>query len=756
MMIVGTLFLALIPWHSRLSFLRAFSSIRARLFITFLLLVLLTGGAISYFSTIALMRREQNEAVARLNSVATHKERQIEDWAKSLQTALALFAHSARPQLLIVLASNASQPDSYNAALQHLQADLSDTFVQIGLYDGLYILDAHREVILSAGGASSQPPLDAECFQQAFKGSCLQPPRYYPALSRVAVVAAEPVVDQYGHTIGIVAGYTGLATLNAIAAEPDNIGDTGRTYLVDMDHTVLAPVSSTVQNSVIRNPHIEMAPAAQTSESSFYENDRGVPVVGVHRWLPKLQIVLLAEQNQAEAFQPSRAMINVHLGVTLILLAAAAAIALYMVRSITAPLGRLAATAERIANGAQDLTADIKQDDEIGILARVFNHMTARLRLARDQLEQRTEELARANSELQAENTVRRRAEQVVQLERNKLKSILDAMEDGVYIVNQQYDIEYANPTLEHEFGPMNGRKCYEYLYDRTDVCPWCPNQQVWQGISVRREQILKNGKIHELFDTPLENADGNLAKLAISHDITARKQAEEEILQRNHELAILSRRLVEIQESERHYISRELHDETGQALTSLMLRLGMLERDLQRGMSVADRVAELKHTVEEVLAELHRLAVELRPASLDHVGLVPALRQYAERITERHGLIVDFGAIGLDEERLPPEMEITIYRIVQEALVNVVQHAQATHADVVVERRPERVQVIIEDNGLGFDAAAAIYAGRLGLLGMRERAEMLGGHLMIDSAPGAGTTVVMEAPYGDSHSDCG
>jgi signal transduction histidine kinase len=250
-----------------------------------------------------------------------------------------------------------------------------------------------------------------------------------------------------------------------------------------------------------------------------------------------------------------------------------------------------------------------------------------------------------------------------------------------------------------------------------------------------------------------LHNADGTLAKLAIAHDVTARKQAEGEILQRSRELAVLSRRLVEIQESERQYISRELHDETGQALTSLMLRLGLLERDMHRGMHVADRVAELKRTVEEVLEDLHGLAIDLRPSSLDHVGLVAALRQYAERITERHGLIVDFGALGFDEERLPPEMEITIYRIVQEALVNVVRHAQATHADVVVERRPDRVRVIVEDNGRGFDAATAMYTGRLGLLGMRERAEMLGGRLVIDSAPGAGTTVLMEAAYDSAHS---
>jgi signal transduction histidine kinase len=638
-------FLGLILWHSMLVALRAFTSIHTRLIITSLLLVAFTGGALSYFSTIVLMHEEQDQAVGRLNALATHKAHQIEDWANRMQMGLAMFVLSTKPQLSVVLAPEAHEQAGYRDARQHLQMDLSDTLIQSRLYDELYVLDADGSLILSTGGVDGLSPPAAECIQRALTGACVQPPRYYDALGQVAIVAAGSVVDQQGRAVGVVAGYAGLEALNKIVAESDGLGETGVAYLIGADHTILTlaqplRASPSVQNIADQSQGARIAVAAHVSGSGFYEDDRGVPVVGVYRWLPKLQVALVAEQDQAEAFQPSRRLINVHLVVALILLVTAATTALSMVRSITAPLSQLTATAHQIAGGTLDLTADVKQDDEIGALARTFNHMTARLRQSHDQLEQRTEELARANADLRAENAVRR--------------------------------------------------------------------------------------------------------------------QAEQEILQHNRELAILSRRLVEIQESERHYISRELHDETGQALTSLMLRLGMLERDLQRGMPVADRVAELKHTLEEVLEGLHGLAMDLRPSSLDHVGLVPALRQHAERVTERYGLTVDFGAIGLDDERLSPEMEITIYRIVQEALVNIIRHAQATHADVIVERCLDRVRVIVEDNGRGFETTAAIYSGRLGLLGMRERAEMLGGHLVIDSTPGAGTTVLMEAPYGGSHPDRG
>jgi PAS domain S-box-containing protein len=210
-----------------------------------------------------------------------------------------------------------------------------------------------------------------------------------------------------------------------------------------------------------------------------------------------------------------------------------------------------------------------------------------------------------------------------------------------------------------------------------------------------------------------------------------------------------LSRRLVEVQETERRYVSRELHDEAGQALTSLLVGLRLLEREAEHPEAIVAGVAELERRVAAVLEDLHRLAADLRPASLDHLGLVAALRQYAEAISDKHGLVVQFEAVGFDD-RLPPDVETALYRIVQESLTNVIRHARATRADVLLQERDDKLIVVIEDNGVGCDTAAAAHSGRLGLFGMRERAEMLGGTLVLESAGGAGTTVLLEVPYAD------
>lgn len=213
-----------------------------------------------------------------------------------------------------------------------------------------------------------------------------------------------------------------------------------------------------------------------------------------------------------------------------------------------------------------------------------------------------------------------------------------------------------------------------------------------------------------------------------------------------NHEhLQALSRRLVEAQESERLFIARELHDDAGQALTSLMLGLRHLEDDSGNQNAVIEHCRELRKITDGVLENIHRLAVNLRPATLDHLGLVSALRQHAESVSIQHNLAVQFDAIG-NIERLPGEMETAIYRIVQESLTNIVRHACATEVDILIERRDDHLIVVVEDNGIGFDPQAP-FTSQLGVLGMRERAEMLGGTLTIESASGKGSTVVLEVP---------
>jgi two-component system sensor histidine kinase UhpB len=228
-----------------------------------------------------------------------------------------------------------------------------------------------------------------------------------------------------------------------------------------------------------------------------------------------------------------------------------------------------------------------------------------------------------------------------------------------------------------------------------------------------------------------------------------------EQVRSSSERLHSLSRRLVEIQESERLYISRELHDEAGQILTSMMLNLRLLEKEASQPDIVIQQVAKLEESLNEVLENLHRVAMALRPASLDHLGLIAALRQHVETVGEKHGLLVSFRS-GKIKERLPANVETVLYRIVQEALTNIVRHAGATRVDVVLTVRDDILVVIIEDDGIGFDQEAVSGEEHLGLFGMRERAEMIDGKLTIESAPGKGTTIMLEVGYANPNPDRG
>jgi signal transduction histidine kinase len=197
-------------------------------------------------------------------------------------------------------------------------------------------------------------------------------------------------------------------------------------------------------------------------------------------------------------------------------------------------------------------------------------------------------------------------------------------------------------------------------------------------------------------------------------------------------------RRVVAAQELERQRLARELHDETGQALTSILLGLKQLDGESP------EAVAELRELVVATLQDVRRLAVELRPKVLDDFGLVPALERLTQGFAEHTGISVDLEASALTE-RLPVDVETAIYRIVQESLTNVVKHAQANSVSVVLTRGDGRIKAVIEDDGTGFDPEVG--SEGIGLVGMRERIALLDGSLAVESSARSGTTVAVEVP---------
>ena len=349
--------------------------------------------------------------------------------------------------------------------------------------------------------------------------------------------------------------------------------------------------------------------------------------------------------------------------------------------------------------------------------------------------------------------TERKQAEEALRLERDNLRNIFESIEDGIYIVNQQYDIQYVNPVLVKDFGSYEGIKCYKYFHDRDEICTWCKNQDVFAGKTVHWEWYsFKNERTFDLIDTPMTLPDGTIGKLEIFRDITERKRAED--LVRN-----LSQMLMQAQERERQMISYELHDSIAQNLSTLKIDCNLIFVD-QPAISHELKVKMAKHSnlIDQTITAVRNLSYDLRPPALDEMGIVKALEIYCEEFSENSGLKVDFQSAGLHSFDMDSNTEIHIYRLVQEGLNNIRKHADATWATIKLVGASPNIILRIEDNGKGFDVKARELAlsneKRLGLRSMKERVNLLQGQMTIQSRPMQGTKIFIKIPFKERKSE--
>lgn len=212
-------------------------------------------------------------------------------------------------------------------------------------------------------------------------------------------------------------------------------------------------------------------------------------------------------------------------------------------------------------------------------------------------------------------------------------------------------------------------------------------------------------------------------------------------------QLQQLSSQVLTAHEAERKRIARELHDDTGQALTSILVRLRLLEKTADDEL-VRSNMAELRELTSSALDSVRRMAVDLRPSALDDLGLIAALHAYADKYANSWPIRVSFSAEGL-KRRLPGNVELVLYRVVQEALTNVAKHSGAESVEVKLRRRSNTVTVTVTDDGRGFDMREVrrTEGSGLGLFGMRERLALVGGTVAIESEPGRGTTITARVP---------
>ncbi|MDP2744168.1 MAG: GAF domain-containing sensor histidine kinase, partial [Dehalococcoidia bacterium] len=245
--------------------------------------------------------------------------------------------------------------------------------------------------------------------------------------------------------------------------------------------------------------------------------------------------------------------------------------------------------------------------------------------------------------------------------------------------------------------------------------------------------------------DIRLLSAIGSQVGVAIE-----RARLYDEVKQKEQMRGNLLRQIISAQEDERKRIARDLHDETSQALTALTMHLESVVRKPPEAEEMKASLKKIQGMATRTLEDVHRIIFDLRPSLLDDLGLIAALRWYAQYRLEPHGVTVNIETRG-PERRLPGEIEAALYRIAQEAISNIAQHAQAKRADLCLEFKANSLVLTVEDDGAGFDAGKVVRSDDkkrgLGLMGMKERAELLGGVLDIRSRNGHGTRVTLAVP---------
>jgi len=407
---------------------------------------------------------------------------------------------------------------------------------------------------------------------------------------------------------------------------------------------------------------------------------------------------------------------------------------------VVRPVMALLRASARLATGDLSTRTGLRHGkDELGELTRTFDHMA-------QALEQRERE--------------RQLAEDTLQTRDNMIRD-LPLLPAAVCVCDQSGAVELYNRTAVEMWGceppdpRANRRFCGSHQLFHPDGTSMPHNESptaevLRTGIPLRNQELVigrpDGTRVSVLASVvPLRHKDGSLlGAVSCLQDITERKRAEKKLQATNEKLQLMSRRLVESQETERRHIARELHDEVGQTLTVAEMNLQAV---IQSSCTapVTRRLQESLHAVERVLEQVRDLSLSLRPSMLDDLGLEPALRWYTNRQAALTGLQAEFQADAL-EDRLDPLIETACFRVAQEALTNIVRHAHARCVSLALRQRNGHLHLFVRDDGAGFDVAAirrqAVQGASLGLLSMEERATLVDGVLDLKSALGQGTEV--------------
>jgi signal transduction histidine kinase len=465
-------------------------------------------------------------------------------------------------------------------------------------------------------------------------------------------------------------------------------------------------------------------------------------------------------------------------GVVIITIFAALAglvIASFLIWVLTRPIQYMTRVARQVKEGNLKLRAPVWARDEIGELGVTFNAMIDTLAGTQTALEESNEQLRQRNRELGILFELAQMAslythpdiiagyglDQALRISEASAGLITLLKPSGDFEISVQQNLLAGQAEAFIGLTSLRDHLTQIMAHAEPVVIPALetvpgvvkvfPTGQYASYVAVpvvTRAKVL--GIVHLFYSAPIStNMRPDSTLLTVSNQLgiaIENSRLWEELRTKEQMRAQLLNKVVSAQEEERRRISRELHDETGQSLTSLLVQLKVLERaeDVE---AMRQQARDLRALTAQTLEEVRRLSLDLRPAALDDLGLVPALEWYISEYSRKVGIAATFTHKCAKDVRLPREAEAIVYRVVQEALSNVARHSGATEANVRMQRDSDRVSVDVCDNGRGFDVEQTLKSPDrgLGLLGMQERLELIGGRLHVTSSPGQGATISIE-----------
>lgn len=489
---------------------------------------------------------------------------------------------------------------------------------------------------------------------------------------------------------------------------------------------------------------------------------------------------LLSEERVAQAMSVGMRSVFI---ITVFAALAGLGIGSFLTWFLTHPILDMTYVARRVRDGDLSVRAPVWANDEIGELGRAFNDMIASLDASHRDLESSNEQLKHRNRDLAVLYQLADMANKSFNMQQVSIHSLQQTLDNTgaaaglILLLNGGQSVIGASQNLPESFLDTslhtlpefdftlngltdNGPIMVTDVYTAEEIPPTLAleSQRLNYGAMVLAPILVKKGMLGILVmlytdashfsDQHHQLIRGICNQLGVT---IQNSQLWEELRHKEQLRAQLLNKVVSAQEDERHRISRELHDETGQALTSLLVQLKIMENSGSLD-DVQTQVAGIRKLTLQTLHEVRRLAADLRPAALDDLGLISALEGYIYDYAGKSGLQVDFEQHDMEETRLPRDIEIVLYRVIQESLTNILRHAKATHVQVAIKRHQEQITLSVVDDGCGFDAGyiLADKARGLGILGMQERIELLGGTFTLHTSPGHGTQVQVELTLPD------